>query len=138
MVTDVDSAGDDERPLVRRLSRHDLAETVRRIEHAAALHGLPVFARIDPDALAAEGPRQAPPARVIVLEAGAGGTPVLLDEDAASRPRVPLSLVVRSLRGGAAEVSFDSLSERCRDALPHEIATAMARLPQVVALALRD
>jgi len=138
MAADVDSAGDDERPVVRRLSCHDLAETVRRIERAAALHGLPVFARVDPYAFAAKGPRRAPPARVIVLGAGAGGTPVLLDEDAPSRPRVPLSVVVRSLRGGAAEVSFDSLSERWRDALPQEAATAMARLPEVVALALRD
>lgn len=139
MVTDADSAGDDDRSVVRRLSHHDLAETVRRIERAAALHGLSVFARIDPDIFAAGGPRQAPPARVIVLEAGAGGTPVLLDEDTASRPRVPLSVVVRSLRSGAAEVSFDdSLPEHCREALPHEAAAAMARLPEVVALALRD
>ena len=137
---DVDAGGDEDRPVVRRVSRHGMAETARRIEQAATDRGLPVFARIDAGALA---PTAYPPVggrRLIVLRAGADGTPVLLAEDASSRPEALLGVALRALRGNATEVSFHRLprSPDGSPQLPGEIAEAMSRLPGMVALALGD
>ena len=137
---DGEAGGDEDRSVVRRVSRHGMAETARRIEQAAADRGLPVFARFDAGALA---PTAWPPAggrRLIVLRAGADGTPVLLAEDASSRPEALLGVALRALRGNATEVSFHRLP-RSADGLlllPGEVAEAMSRLPGMVALALGD
>ncbi len=136
---DGDAGGDEDPAVVRRVSRHGIAETARRIEQAAADRGLPVFARIDAAALGRAMPLPFSGRRLIVLRAGADGTPVLLGEGASSRPEALLGVALRALRGNATEVSFHRLP-RPRDGmlLPGEVVEAMARLPAMVALALGD
>ena len=141
-----EDVADDDRPVVRRASPHGIDETVRRIEQAAHARGLSVFARVDADAFAPAGARDVLATRVIVLATGDDGTPVLLSEeregDAAQPPEVPLSVTVRALPGGVAEVSFrrgDALLQDDADTtVSQEVTRALSRLPDVVAVALRD
>lgn len=136
---DVDTGADEDQAVVRRLSRHGMAETVRRIEQAAADRGLPVFARIDAGAIERAAYPAVADRRLIVLRAGADGTPVLLAEGASSRPEALLGVALRALRGNATEVSFHRLPRSPGGLLlPGEVAEAMSRLPGMVALALGD
>jgi len=122
-----------DRPTSKRASPYDVAETVRRIRASVYRHGLSVFACV-------EQPGAQPEATlVIVLESSSGGTPVLMrGEGAYANPDLPLSLIVRPVRGGTSEVIIPADLRAGDDtlALPRELDTDFAELPAVVADAL--
>jgi hypothetical protein len=109
-----------------RHSRFDVTETVMRIETAARDRGLSVLARLS----------GAHP--VIVLEASMGGTLVVMQE-ADSQPAAPMSMLVRAVDGGGADVlvvsGLDGESAAWLD-LPTSVAEDLAALPGMVAQAL--
>ncbi len=113
-----------ERPRrVLRSSPYGVAETVLRIEAAAALQGLAVLVR-------AEGAEP-----VIVLASSAGGTPVSMQGGA---PDMPLALQVRAVPNGS-EVMLGATAQGIERELRSVSAAAadeVAALPQIVAGAL--
>jgi len=112
-----------------RLLRHspfDVTETVQRIEAAARDRGLSVLARVN-------GARP-----VIVLASSVGGTPIVMHE-ADSQPATPMSVLVRAVEGGGADVYMTSaLPSEPTDwpDLPIAVAQDLAALPGIVAQAL--
>ena len=111
---------------VLRHSRFGVNETVLRIENAARQHGLSVLARL-------EGSRP-----VIVLASSVGGTLVVMNH-ADSAPDVPLSVMVRAVAGGGADVLIASAvrdGPRQWDELPRAVAEDLAALPGLVERAL--
>jgi hypothetical protein len=119
-----------ERHNVMRLLRHSpfsVIETVQRIEAAARDGGLSVLAMM-PGAQA-----------VLVLESSIGGTLVVMDE-ADSRPAMPLSMMVREVRGGGAEVLISSASTPVEPLswkdLPSAVVDDVRALPGLVDRAL--
>ena len=114
------------RPLACRQSPFDVPDTVLHLEDSARRRGMAVFAR----SLRGAG------TRVIVLESVHGGTPVVMNLDAAASLELPLSVIVRSAADGRAEV----LSGIAGDwlAMPHALAQDLAQLDAVVGDALRS
>jgi hypothetical protein len=109
-----------------RHSRFDVPETVLRIESAARNRGLSVLARVS-------GARP-----VIVLASKVGGTLVVMHK-ADSQPAAPMSMLVRAVEGGGADVLVAShlLGEPADWLdLPAVVAEDLAALPGMVALAL--
>jgi hypothetical protein len=109
-----------------RHSRFDVSETVLRIEAAARDRGQSVLARIG----------DAQP--VIVLASSVGGTLVLMDS-ADSQPAAPMSLLVRPVEGGGADVLVaSSLAVGAAGwlDLPVAVAEELTALPAMVARAL--
>jgi len=109
-----------------RHSRFDVPETVLRIESAARARGLSVLARVS-DAWP-----------VIVLASSVGGTLVVMQE-ADSPPAAPMSMLVRPVEGGGADVLVASqLRGDATDwlELPATVVEDLAALPGMVASAL--
>lgn len=109
-----------------RHSRFDVSETLQRIEDAARIQGLSVLARL-------AGARP-----VIVLASAVGGTLVVMDE-ADSQPAVPMSMMVRAVEGGGADVLVSrALRPEAADwhDLPATVARDLEALPSWVAQAL--
>jgi hypothetical protein len=113
------------RALACRQSPFDVPDTVLHLEESARRRGMSVFAR----SLRGAG------TRVIVLESAHGGTPVVMHFDAGASLELPLSVIVRSVAAGRAEV----LSGIAGDwlAMPHALAQDLAELNAVVGDALR-
>ncbi len=101
-------------------SRFDTAETVRRIERAAAGHGLFVLTK-----LRGEWP-------LIVLASFAGETPVVM-ETADADPALPLGLLLRPSQSGA-EVLVRAVVSPVWE--PGRAADRLASLPRVLEQAL--
>jgi hypothetical protein len=119
-----------ERNSVMRLLRHSrfgVTETVQRIEAAARDRGLAVLAMMP-------GTHS-----VLVLASSIGGTLIVMDE-ADSRPAMPLSMMVREVRGGGAEVLISSASAagepQSWNDLPAAVVDDLAALPGLVDRAL--
>jgi len=118
-----------DRPSSLRLLRHSrfgVAETVQLIEAAARDQGLSVLARVS-------GARP-----VIVLESKAGGTLVVM-HGANSQPTAPMSMLVRAVEGGGADVLVASALRREPadwQGLPAAVAEDLAAMPAWVAQAL--
>lgn len=123
-------AAEAERSHAMRLLRHSpfgVSETLQRIERAACDQGLSVLARVS----------GSPPA--LVLASSIGGTLVVMD-DADSRPAVPLSLMVRAVPGGGADVLIAAAPGEGAASdwseLPPSVADDLRALPGVVERAL--
>lgn len=118
---------EDEDERARRLvgaSPYGIAETVQRLEAAAAQRGLPVLLR-------SEGREP-----VIVLASSAGGTPVVLGD---GRPGIALALQVRASADGAVQVLVPAEAAGIAAALREVSAQAadeLDALPQLVERAL--
>ena len=74
--------------------------------------------------------------RVIVLESVHGGTPVVMPLDAGAVLELPLSVIVRSVADGRAEVLSGVAGGWL--AMPHALAQDLAELNAVVGDALRS
>ena len=121
---------DDERDEAetRRVVRHSpfgVDETAQRIEAAARQAGQGVIARVEGDSL------------VLVLSSSIGGTPVLMQDEAA-RPDVPLAVQVRGAAGGGADVLVASATQMllASESMPARVAEELAALPGLVERAL--
>ncbi|MEO6030846.1 MAG: hypothetical protein ABIP61_02910 [Burkholderiaceae bacterium] len=114
---------------VLRHSPFSVSETVQRIGVAAHDQGLGVLAMV-----AGVQP-------VLVLASSVGGTLVVMDE-ADSQPAVPLSLMVRAVRWGGADVWIGSTPATASgnpgvwDDLPTAVAGDLEALPGLVDRAL--
>ncbi|MCM5682017.1 hypothetical protein M8A51_21015 [Schlegelella sp. S2-27] len=82
-----------------RYSQYDADETLRKLETAARGHGYTIFARLAATSAAAEAGRS----MALVLGVPEGGTPVMVDEAAASI-EVPLALTIVARPDGRTEV----------------------------------
>ena len=121
----VQRAAAEGRPLACRQSPFDLPDTVLHLEDSARRRGMAVFAR----SLRGAG------TRVIVLESAHGGTPVVMQLDAGAVLELPLSVIVRSVADGRAEVLSGVAGGWL--AMPHALAQDLAELNAVVGDALR-
>ena len=112
---------------VLRHSRYGVVETVQRLETAARGGGLSVLAMM----------RGAQP--VLVLASSIGGTPIVM-RHFDSMPTMPLSVVVREVSGGGADVCIavadgDELDDEWNE-LPPAVADDLHALPALVERAL--
>ncbi len=69
--------------LIKILSTHSVPETIDRLESAATAAGLKTFARVDHAAGAATVGMQLRPTLLLVFGNPRGGTPLMIDEQAA-------------------------------------------------------
>lgn len=96
----------DDAGLVRTASRHDAAETVRRLRAAIAQAGMTLFADIDHAQNAIDAGLELRPTRLLVFGAAKGGTP-LMQLDQAVGIDLPLKALVWEDETGAAWLAYN-------------------------------
>jgi uncharacterized protein (DUF302 family) len=157
---DMEESNVRQRAWITLTSKYGLEETIRQIERSARLNGLPVVARLSPQApelpqsatsaqvpQTSSGPyrqvaqREAPSGpdravRVLVLGDAGGQTPMMETNGPASA-ELPLKVLIRQRADGRTEVS---LSDPGAMALPEGVSTEMldrvTALPQMVRAAI--
>lgn len=129
------SYANDDRLTLTGVSRYDVAETVQRIEASAQRHGMHVLACLPRKMNAVTGES----GYMLVLESSQGGTPVLMETEGA-RPSLLLSVILRSAQAGGTEVLMHEEALGDLGGLPEGLSAQvqhdLADLPKVLDEAL--
>lgn len=100
---------------IERVSMHDFAATVSRLENAIAQAGLTIFARIDHACAARDAGLTMPPTLILIYGNPHGGTPIMLSAPQAALD-LPLRVLVRESVDGHVHVGFHPIVEVLRNA----------------------
>jgi uncharacterized protein (DUF302 family) len=91
---------------ITAISRHDAAETLRRLEVSVAAHGLTMFARIDHTEGARSVGLDLPPTTVVIFGSAKSGTPLMQMSDTIGLD-LPLKMLVRVDAQGRTLIAYD-------------------------------
>jgi uncharacterized protein (DUF302 family) len=123
--------------LVERTSKTGFATPMERLVRAIGDAGMTVFASIDHAAAARAAGLEMPQTVVLLFGNPRGGTPVMLAAPRAA-PELPLRVMLREGKDGAAVLSFHPVGPPLREAgVPEDLAARLAPSQKVVLKALR-